>query len=162
MSGRAASFIAGLVLVGAYFGLAGADTGWPEVPDDALTPGAVATSDKGEICGRVGGLTYTKRNRVWEAKNGTLIKYGVPLSLRTSFQDDDRVPVCLGGDNADPRNHWPQPSNKMTADGLGYEAKDELDDLSCRQVCDGEATPQEAQSWFLGDWRVKYRQIFTH
>jgi hypothetical protein len=45
---------------------------------------------------------------VWHDKIGTLAKYGIAPYRASLFEDDDLIPVCLGGDNASPLNHWPQ------------------------------------------------------
>jgi len=64
------------------------------------------------------------------------------------------VPVCLGGDNADPRNHWPQPRPSARE-------KDQLEAWVCRAVCDEHSMAlPDAQAMFLGDWRAAYRQVF--
>jgi hypothetical protein len=83
-------------------------------------------------------------------KIGTLSKYGIPPSEAALYEDDDRVPVCLGGDNASALNHWPQPWDQA-------EEKDELERRICREVCAGEITLPAAQAIFLGDWRKAYR-----
>jgi hypothetical protein len=54
------------------------------------------------------------------------------------------VPICLGGDNSSPLNHWPEPWDKA-------ERKDELERRMCRAVCGGEITLPAAQAIFLGD-----------
>lgn len=144
--------------------ISGRVTGPYVLPDPALTPGAVATTDRDEICGRVGGLTYTKRHRVWHRRDETMAKYGVLAAViaGVAFQDDDLVPVCLGGDNADPRNHWAQPSDNLVGVGNGYQSKDIMDAGACRMVCAGQVSLQEAQSWFLvpADWHDAYRWHF--
>ncbi len=132
-----------------------------EVPDPQATPGAVATTDLSDICGRVDGLTYTKRHRVWTRQRETMQRYGVPWEQRRQYEDDDEVPVCLGGDNGNPANHWAQPGDQLTPDGFGYQAKDWLDAESCRLTCMGQVSPSEAQGWFLApaDWRVTYCRL---
>jgi hypothetical protein len=60
------------------------------------------------------------------------------------------VPVCLGGDNASPLNHWPETWDQA-------EQKDELERRTCRAVCAGEITLPAAQAIFFGDWRDAYR-----
>lgn len=158
---RTASFVVGLLIVGVPALIAIADQTWPEVPNDALTPGSIATSDAAVLCAR-DGPSYSRAHRVWRRQRETMDAYRIPSILRRQFQDDDRAPVCLGGDNADPRNHWAQPPDALTADGLGWEAKDRLDDEACREVCRGQITSREAQAWFLApaDWRVEYRRLF--
>jgi hypothetical protein len=74
----------------------------PSVPNPALTPGALRSTSAAEICTH----GYAKAHRVWHNKADTLARYGVAPARSGEFEDDDPVPVCLGGDNGDPRNHW--------------------------------------------------------
>jgi hypothetical protein len=39
----------------------------------------------------------------------------IPEPEAAKYEDDDLVPVCLGGDNASPLNHWPQPNSASAA-----------------------------------------------
>jgi hypothetical protein len=87
---------------------------------------------------------------VWHDKIGTLAKYGIPPAEAGRFKDDDRVPVCLGGDNGPPLNHWPETWDQA-------EQKDELERRMRRAVCVDEITLPAAQAVFLGDWRNAYR-----
>jgi hypothetical protein len=96
------------------------ETTLPVMPDPKLTPGAVATTDRNEIC-RYG---YAKSHRVWHDKVGTRVKYGLPLSATSLVEDDDLVPICLGRDNSDPRNHWPEPWDQAMR-------KDEIEHRAC-------------------------------
>ena len=126
----------------------------PPTPDNRLTPGAVASTDPATVCAFVNGESYSRRHRVWDDKRSTLAKYGLPWSDHELVEDDDRVPVCLGGDNADPRNHWPQRWQEARE-------KDRLEALVCRLVCDDHAiTLRAGQAIFLGDWREGYRRMF--
>ena len=61
----------------------------------------------------------------------------------------NRVPICLGGDNGSALNHWPEQWDQA-------ERKDELERQMCRAVCNGEMTLPAAQAIFLGDWRKAY------
>lgn len=126
---------------------------YPHDPDPSLTPGAIATSDIGEICARVNGLTYTKRHRVWTGQLDTLRKYGIDPQRHAEFEDDDLVPVCLGADNSDPHNHWPEAWPQALV-------KDKLDAAACRLVCEHKISVPEAQGWFLHGWRDGYRAVF--
>jgi hypothetical protein len=118
----------------------------PSMPDPRLTPGAVADTDPVVICAP----EYSRSHRVWHDKAGTLAKYGIPPSEAGQYEDDDRVPICLGGDNGSALNHWPEPWDQA-------EPKDELERRLCRAVCAGEITLPAAQAIFLGDWRKACR-----
>lgn len=127
----------------------------PAEPDPRLTPGAIATHGTAEVCTKDadGRYTYSPAHRVWHDKRGTLAKYGIPQSQRGFYEDDDRVPLCLGGDNADPRNHWPQPWKEA-------ELKDRLEREICIAVCDWHTmTLDQGQRIFLGDWWQAYRRL---
>lgn len=122
-------------------------------PDPRLTPGAVGSRDVAIVCARddQGHHIYSREHRVWRDKRDTLAKYGIPQNQRSLYEDDDRIPLCLGGDNADPRNHWPQPWNEA-------EVKDRLEREICKAVCDRHTmTLDQGQRIFFGDsW---YRQL---
>lgn len=79
----------------------------------------------------------------------TLAKYGI------AEEDDDLIPVCLGGDNASPLNHWPQANNASP----GAADKDRLEARVCFKVCrdrdDGEL--QHYQAAFAQDWVALWR-----
>lgn len=122
----------------------------PTRPDPALTPGVIrgGSTDRTEIC-QPG---YSRAHRVWRGKADTLRKYGlVPRSgldpgQDDETEDDDLVPVCLGGDNADPRNHWPQGL-------LQAYRKDMREWRICRAVCEDRISLPVAQHYFQnGQW----------
>lgn len=123
----------------------------PSLPNPSLTPGAVVQGYK-MICSP----PYAPP-RTWHDKAGTLAKYGYPASMAALFEDDDRVPVCLGGDNADPANHWAQRCDKWSEDHrcVAGEAhgKDVLEERVCKAVCAHQLSPEQGRAIFLGDWR---------
>ncbi len=135
---RRDSFLAGLILTGFCAALALANDDFPRAD---LTPGVVASTDIHDVCGTVGGLTYSKRHRATtsEMKHEVLRRYGVSHA----GEIDHRVPLCLGGAD-DIRNLWPQQS---------FAAKDKLEAATCRAVCSGQLSLQAGQTLFLGDWR---------
>ena len=90
---------------------------------------------------------------MWDDKAGTLRKYSIPPNDGGDYEDDDLIPVCLGGDNADPRNHWPQPLAEA-------HEKDDLEWYACRDVCESGDSLAWWQSGFRIDWRPLYRKIF--
>lgn len=113
-------------------------------PDARLTPGAVADTDPASVCSP----GYSRAHRHWHDKIGTLLRYGIPLAERNDYTDDDRVPICPGGDNASLLNHWPEPFFEA-------EQKDRLERRLCRAVCAGGISLKAAQAIFLGDWRAQ-------
>jgi hypothetical protein len=119
-----------------------------DVPDQRCTPGSVASTDVADICSRVGG-SYSERHRQaysLETKLEVLNRYGLPLSAARDFQDDHRVPLCVGGAD-DPANRWPQ----RWADAR---RKDDLEAAVCKAVCERRMSLQDGQAIFLGDWRA--------
>ncbi len=77
-----------------------------ELPDPKLTPGVVASTDEAEVCGFVGGLSYSKRHRATTAEMKAEVRrrYG-----RTHCGEiDHRVPLALGGADV-VENLWCQP-----------------------------------------------------
>jgi hypothetical protein len=132
--------------------LVGVGCGQPSLPDPALTPGAVIPNYK-MIC-----VPPYAPPRVWHDKRGTLAKQGIPLSSAYLYEDDDRVPTCLGGNNADPKNHWAQPCTRWSPThrclaGDAHDKDVQLELPICRAVCAGRMTVPEGQAIFLGDWR---------
>ncbi len=119
-----------------------ADARLTQHPDPQLTPGAIRTSDTSEICA----AGYDRAARAWPypaGKRQVLAEYDIAWTDRASYEDDDLVPVCLGGANADIRNHWPQPIDQA-------EVKDEIEGEMCRRVCAGEIGIDQGQRYFLG------------
>jgi hypothetical protein len=84
------------------------------MPNPTLTPGAIRDTDPTIICAP----GYDKSHRVWRDKRGTAAKYDVPWSIAKDMEDDDLVPIRLGGNNADPRNHWLQPCSAWRDVGI--------------------------------------------
>ena len=70
-----------------------------------LTPGAVRTTNIGEICS-----TPTSTLRHWsrERDDHIMAEYGLPMGAHPQYEVDHLVPLCLGG-NDDDRNLWPEP-----------------------------------------------------
>lgn len=124
----------------------------PTLPDPIKTPGALHTTNLAEITAP----GYDRAHRVWHDKANTLRKYNLPLSFARLVEDDDRYPVCLGGDNANPLNHWPQ---NRTGPWNAHD-KDHLEDKVCEMVKSGEMTIEAGDGIFAGDWRDGYIQVF--
>lgn len=120
----------------------------PILPDSS-SPGLVASTDEKDVCGKVNGLTYTKRHR-----SGTVER---SLHCPKGWEADHRVPLAAGGAD-DPRNLWCEPPGTP----WGWKVKDRLDVYAWRAVCIDHSVPlTEAQGWFLApDWRVAYCRNF--
>ncbi|MBO0712892.1 MAG: hypothetical protein J2P47_16590 [Acetobacteraceae bacterium] len=137
-----------MILLAAALPAAAAD---PALPDPRQTPGAVAETRTEVICVR----GWDQAHRVWHDKAGTLAKYGIPLDRADLYEDDDLVPVCLGGDNASPLNHWPQPNSATP----GVADKDMLEQHLCTKVClaRDDGLLARYQTAFANDWTVLRR-----
>jgi hypothetical protein len=125
----------GLIVFSLFaWGALSADPAVPTMPDPKLTPGAVAETRSEVICAP----GFNQRPRVWHDKAGTLAKYGLPESYADLVQDDDLIPRCLGGDNANPANHWPQSCTKWQGARciVGDAYKKDISDMgSCQDIC---------------------------
>jgi len=130
----------------------------PIVPDPTLTPGVIASTDEAEVCGVVGGKTYSQRHRKTTSamKAEVFKRYGIDRRTAGEVEVDHRVPLCLGAADA-VEDLWIEPGiNHGTV--WTFHIKDKLEAFACRETCQRHAVSlQEAQSWFLApDWRVAY------
>jgi hypothetical protein len=102
------------------------------VPDPTLTPGAVRTTDVGEICS-----TPTSSLRHWDRArdNRILAEYGLPPGPHPDYEVDHLIPLCLGGSDAD-SNLWPEPRRSLEPE-WNAERKDRLEATLCQAVCAG-------------------------
>lgn len=155
----------GLMLVGlGAFAVYGGED--PAMPDPKLTPGAVRSVSAVEICAP----GYPETHRVWHDKIDTITKYGYAPDQARLVEDDDLIPVGLGGDNASPYNHWAQPCTRWEGPhcvaGEAYR-KDRAEAGARDELCyyelrvNGPAAADRLlavlQRTFASDWRqVKY------
>ena len=121
-------------------------------PDPRLTPGAIASNDPATVCAP--GYDLAHRAWPWPAgKRVVLAEYGIPWSRAHDYEDDDLVPVALGGDNLALANHWPQRCDAWEGSRCvrGPAAdKDRVEWRMIRAVCyDHTMTLKAAQSYFL-------------
>jgi hypothetical protein len=70
---------------------------------------------------------------------------------------NDLISVCLGGNNASPLNHWPQPISGE----WGAETKDALEHRACSEIClpRDDALLTRYQAAFANDWVAPNRKI---
>lgn len=120
-----------------------------DLPNDRITPGAVASIDQAEVCGYVGGLSYSKRHRQTTAAMKRTVRWMYGNRGRFVGEIDHRIPLAIGG--ADTlENLWPEPAP-------GYRCKDRLEAFAWRAVCRSRSMPlSEAQAIFLTDWRIGF------
>jgi hypothetical protein len=121
------------------------------VPDPTLTPGAVRTTDAGEIC-----AADTRALRHWSRERDDRImeEYGLPTGPHPTMEIDHLIPLCLGGSDDD-KNLWPQPRRSLEPQ-WNAERKDDLEAKLCHMVCDGEIAVTEAQQAIRDDWTAAF------
>jgi hypothetical protein len=125
------------------------------VPDPTRTPGAVRTTDVGDVCSTpTGGL----RRRPREMDDKILAKYGLPTGPHPQVELDQLVPLCLGGAGSE-LNLWPEPRRSLEPE-WNAERKDELEAKLCQLVCARELDVREAQGLIAEDWTAAYRRFF--
>lgn len=132
------------------------------LPDPALTPGEIASTDEAEVCGRVDGETYERRTRAAlteKLKREITVSYGQVPHQDGDHELDHRVPAALGGASTK-RNVWWQPGRGHGTPWT-FQIKDRLDTMAWRMVCVKHTMPlTAAQGLFLqADWRLPYCQL---
>ena len=119
------------------------------LPNLALTPGAVRTTDKAAICST---RTGTVRNVSVATRKKVFAAYGVRWERRAQFETDHLVSLEIGGSNV-VANLWPQPYA-----GIGAHSKDILENKLHAMICRGEISPSEAQKEIASDWYKAYKR----
>jgi hypothetical protein len=125
------------------------------IPDPTTTPGAVRTTDVGDICSLgTSGLRHWSRER----DDRIMAEYGLPLGPHPDWEVDHLIPLCLGGSDED-ANLWPEPRRSIEKEWPA-ELKDDLEHRLCEMVCAGELDVVEAQREIADDWTESYRRRF--
>ena len=131
------------------------------LPDPALTPGAVASTDPAVV----GAPGYSRRVRPPAAYTSRLkrrqLAAGYPgtAGLRPDqVEEDHLVMLALGGAPTSERNLWPEPRQVHAADGheAGAGVKDRLEGYLYDQVCHHGLALRRAQAALAGDWYAAY------
>lgn len=108
--------------------------------DPLCTSGTVFNVGAKQIC--VPGWASAHRDVDYDIKRKVYTMYGITHRTRYgnpgSYEMDHLIPLELGGNN-EISNLWPEKYP-------GYMAKDDVEDLLHRQVCNGETTLTKAQT----------------
>jgi hypothetical protein len=121
-----------------------------DMPDPALTPGAVLTTNAARVCVR--GYSANLRDVPQSEKDAVYARYGV-ADVPYKHEVDHLVSLEVGGSNAI-RNLWPEPY----AGRWGARTKDVLEDRLHELVCDGRLGLRSAQRIEAADWVLAYRR----
>ena len=121
--------------------------------DFSVTPGAVRTVDKTEVC-----FHSTREWRHWSRARDDriLMEYGLPAGPHPDFEIDHLIPLELGGADED-SNLWPQ-RRRSIEPHWNAERKDRLERELANLVCGGEMALTEAQELIRKDWVKAYRE----
>ncbi len=122
------------------------------VPSQALTPGAVRTVAKAEVCStniQPFALPVALQRRVFE-------EYGIRNASLNAYEVDYLITPELGG-AADIRNLWPEP---YSATVWNAHVKDQLEDRLHQLVCDGQLDLATAQHDISTNWIAAYKKYF--
>jgi hypothetical protein len=123
------------------------------LPERSLTPGAVATADRAQVCDssrpKNREVPVSLQRRVFE-------EYGISRPEPQAYEVDYLITPALGGAD-DIRNLWPQP---YSATVWNARVKDTLEDYLREQVCSGRLDLATAQRDISSDWIAAYRKYF--
>lgn len=123
------------------------------LPDPFCTPGAVnpavtQANIQQTIC--VQGYTSIIRPPVSYTnplKIQQIAAYGYADTNIHDYEEDHLISLELGGAPADPKNLWPEP-------GASPNAKDSIENLCHKKVCNGEITLALAQQQIASNWQT--------
>jgi len=123
------------------------------LPDPALTPGHVATTDRATVCER--GYSRRVRKVSTATKRAVMRAYGIDPDRRPDLEVDHLIALSLGGDNSI-ENLWPQLARPLP----GYHQKDRLEHRAWLDVCAGRLDLKYAQRRMAEDWVSFYAEVF--
>jgi hypothetical protein len=124
------------------------------LPDPALTPGSVVTTDAARVCAP--GYARAARNVPLAVKRAAFARYGLRY-VRGRYEVDHLISLELGGSNA-LDNLWPEPyAIAKNGTNLGARVKDRLERELHRRVCGGSLTLPQAQRAIRRFWTNAFR-----
>lgn len=122
-------------------------------PEPSLTPGAVTTVNRQQVCTESRPQNRTVpvslQNRVFE-------EYGIPSAEPRAYEVDYLITPALGGAD-DIRNLWPQSYSSAV---WNAHVKDDLEGRLRELVCDGSLDLVAAQHDISSDWIAAYKKYF--
>ena len=122
-------------------------------PEPSLTPGAIATVDRDQICS-----SPEPKNRTVPValQRKVFEEYGIPRAEPRAYEVDYLITPALGGAE-DIRNLWPQSYSSAV---WNARVKDALEDRLHAMVCDGGLDLVAAQRDISSDWIAAYKKYF--
>lgn len=124
-------------------------------PNSKLTPGAVRTTSKQNICET---RTPSLRHVPASIRRQVFAEYKIDCTKNQcgkEYEVDHLISLEIGGTN-DLANLWPQPYETGTTIP-GARQKDVLENKLHAMICDGSITPQQAQKKITTDWYKAYK-----
>jgi anti-sigma factor RsiW len=123
------------------------------IPEPGLTPGAVATVNKDQVCRAPRPenrkVSASLQHRVFE-------EYGIANAVPQAYEVDYLITPALGGAD-DIRNLWPQSYSSAV---WNAHVKDALEGRLRQLVCDGSLDLVAAQHDISSDWIAAYKKYF--
>jgi anti-sigma factor RsiW len=122
-------------------------------PEQGLTPGAVATVSRQQVC-----ESARPKNRTVPAllQHEVFEEYGIPHAEPRAYEVDYLITPALGGSD-DIRNLWPQSYSLAV---WNARVKDALEDRLRDLVCNGTLDLVAAQHDISSDWIAAYKKYF--
>lgn len=122
------------------------------LPNPALTPGDIMTTDTATVC--TAGYAASVRDVPYNEYRAVYREYGIVGYQPGKFELDHLVPLELGGSN-EIANLWPQPRHGSAWNAV---AKDALENRLHDLVCHGALPLETAQMAIARDWIAAYRE----
>jgi hypothetical protein len=122
-----------------------------QLPNKALTPGAIRTTDSAELCAP-GFTTKAYRHTTSAMKRQVCAEYGFTpqqCPKQGVLEIDHLVPLETGGLDVI-NNLWPELAKYPN--GPGFHVKDKLENFLKKQVCSGQMKLPDAQACIMKDW----------
>jgi hypothetical protein len=123
------------------------------IPEPSLTPGAVVTADREQVC-----RTAQPKNRAVPVslQRRVFEEYGIAGAQPQAYEVDYLITPALGGAD-DIRNLWPQSNSSAV---WNAHVKDALEDRLREMVCAGTVDLAAAQHDLSSDWIAAYKRYF--